>query len=125
MKYRYRSPISNAPQISELEYASPSSPERVDDFVEEDSVVRVIDVFIDRLDISGLGFKAEAAETGRPGYHPRAMLKIYEYGYLNRVHSSRRLEREAKRNVDFSIFLYKSRREVVGPGELESPINGL
>jgi transposase len=59
-------------------------------------VVRVIDVFIDRLDISGLGFKAEAAETGRPGYHPRTMLKIYVYGHLNRVHSSKRLERAAK-----------------------------
>jgi len=75
-------------------------PERVDDYIEEDSVVRVIDVFIDRLDISGLGFKAEPAATGRPGYHPRMMLKIYVYGYLNQVHSSRRLEREAQRNVE-------------------------
>ena len=75
-------------------------PEQVNDFVDEDSVVRVIDVFIDRLDISGFGFKAEAAETGRSGYHPRTMLKIYVYGYLNRVHSSRRLEREAKRNLE-------------------------
>jgi len=75
-------------------------PERVDDYVEEDSVVRVVDVFIDRLDISGLGFKTEHADTGRPGYHPRTMLKIYVYGYLNQVHSSRRLEREAKRNVE-------------------------
>jgi len=84
----------------ENRYQSTLFPEQVDDFVDEDSVVRVIDVFIDRLDISGLGFKAEAAETGRPGYHPRTMLKIYVYGYLNRVHSSRRLEREAKRNVE-------------------------
>jgi transposase len=84
----------------ENRYQSTLFPERVDDYVEEDSVIRVIDVFIDRLDISGLGFKAEAAETGRPGYHPRTMLKIYVYGYLNRVHSSRRLEREAKRNVE-------------------------
>ena len=75
-------------------------PERVDDYVDEDSVVRVVDVFIDRLDISGLGFKTEHADTGRPGYHPRTMLKIYVYGYLNQVHSSRRLEREAKRNVE-------------------------
>jgi transposase len=75
-------------------------PERIDDYVEEDSVVRVIDVFIDRLDISGLGFKAEPACTGRPGYHPQTMLKIYVYGYLNQVHSSRRLEREAQRNVE-------------------------
>ena len=57
-------------------------------------------LFIDRLDISGLGFKAEAAETGRPGYHPRTMLKIYVYGYLNQMHSSRRLERETQRNVE-------------------------
>jgi transposase len=75
-------------------------PERVDDYVAEDSPVRVVDVFIDGLDISGLGFKAEPAETGRPGYHPRTMLKIYVYGYLNQVHSSRRLEREAQRNVE-------------------------
>ena len=72
----------------------------MDDYVDEDSVARVIDLFIDRLDISGLGFKAEAADTGRPGFHPRTMLKIYVYGYLNQVHSSRRLEREAKRNVE-------------------------
>jgi len=84
----------------ENRYQSTLFPESVDEYIEEDSVVRVIDVFIDRLDISGLGFKAEAAETGRPGYHPRTMLKIYVYGYLNRVHSSRRLEREAKRNVE-------------------------
>ena len=75
-------------------------PERVDDYVEEDSVVRVIDAFLDRLDISGLGFKAQPAKTGRPGYHPRTMLKIYVYGYLNRVQSSRRLAREAQRNVE-------------------------
>ena len=62
--------------------------------------VRVIDVFVDDLDISGLGFNTEPAETGRPAYHPRTMLKIYIYGYLNRVQSSRRLEREAQRNVE-------------------------
>ena len=75
-------------------------PERFDDYVGEDNPVRVIDVFLDGLDISGLGFKTEASETGRPGYHPRTMLKIYVYGYLNQVHSSRRLEREAGRNVE-------------------------
>jgi transposase len=75
-------------------------PERIDDYIGEDSPVRVIDVFIDKLDISGLGFKAEPASTGRPGYHPRTMLKLYVYGYLNQVHSSRRLEREAQRNVE-------------------------
>jgi len=60
----------------------------------------VIDVFIDDLDISGLGFKTEPNDTGRPAYHPSTMLKIYVYGYLNRVQSSRRLEREAQRNVE-------------------------
>jgi transposase len=75
-------------------------PERLDDYVIEDSAVRVIDVFIDDLDISGLGFKTVANDTGRPAYHPTTMLKIYVYGYLNRVQSSRRLEREALRNVE-------------------------
>ena len=75
-------------------------PEWLDDYVVEDSPVRVIDVFIDDLDISGLGFKTEAADTGRPGYQPGTMLKIYVYGYLNRVQSSRCLERETQRNVE-------------------------
>ncbi len=75
-------------------------PERLDDYVAEDNPVRVIDVFIDDLDVSGLGFKAEPAATGRPGYHPKMMLKLYVYGYLNRVQSSRRLEREAQRNIE-------------------------
>jgi len=75
-------------------------PERLDDYVEEENPVRVIDVFIDDLDISGLGFKAEPAHTGRPGYHPKTMLKLYVYGYLNRVQSSRRLEVEAQRNIE-------------------------
>lgn len=64
----------------ENRYQSTLFPERVDDCVGEDNPVQVIDVFVDRLNISGLGFKAEAAETGRPGYHPRTMLKIYVYG---------------------------------------------
>ncbi len=75
-------------------------PERLDDYIAEDSAVRVIDVFVDDLDTSGLGFKTEANDTGRPAYHPSTMLKIYVYGYLNRVQSSRRLEREAQRNVE-------------------------
>ena len=75
-------------------------PERLDDYVAEDSAVRVIDVFIDDLDITGLGFKTEPNDTGRPAYHPSTLLKIYVYGYLNRVQSSRRLEREAQRNVE-------------------------
>jgi transposase len=75
-------------------------PERLDDYIAEDSAVRVIDVFIDDLDLSGLCFKVEPNDTGRPAYHPSTMLKIYVYGYLNRVQSSRRLEREAQRNVE-------------------------
>jgi transposase len=75
-------------------------PERLDDYVVEDSPVRVIDVFIDDLDISGLGFKTEPGDTGRPGYQPSTMLKIYVYGYLNRVQSSRCLEHETQRNVE-------------------------
>jgi transposase len=75
-------------------------PERPDDYVAEDSAVRVIDVFIDELDLSGMGFKTQPNDTGRPAYHPATMLKLFVYGYLNRVHSSRRLEREAQRNVE-------------------------
>ncbi len=75
-------------------------PERLDDYVAEDAPVRVIDVFIDDLDISGLGFRTQAKDTGRPAYHPSTMLKIYVYGYLNRVQSSRGLEREAQRNIE-------------------------
>ena len=75
-------------------------PERLDDYVAEDSAVRVIDVFIDELDLSGMGFKTQPNDTGRPAYHPSTMLKLFVYGYLNRVHSSRRLEREAQRNVE-------------------------
>ncbi len=75
-------------------------PERLDDYVAEDSAVRVIDVFVDDLDLSGLGFKTTPELTGRPGYHPATLLKLFIYGYLNRVQSSRRLEREAQRNVE-------------------------
>jgi transposase len=75
-------------------------PERLDDYIAEDSAVRVIDVFLDDLDLSGLGFKTEPNDTGRPPYHPSTMLKIYVYGYLNRVQSSRRLEGEAQRNIE-------------------------
>lgn len=74
-------------------------PECVDDYVAPDSPVRVVDVFVDELDLAALGF-ADAAVTGRPGYHPAMLLKLYIYGYLNQVQSSRRLEREAGRNVE-------------------------
>ena len=76
-------------------------PESLDDYVSEDNPVRVVDVFIDELDLGRLGFAGvEPAITGRPAYHPSTLLKIYLYGYLNRVQSSRRLEREAQRNVE-------------------------
>jgi len=75
-------------------------PDRLDDFVSEDNQARVIDFFIDKLDISGLGFKTEPNNTGRPAYHPAMMLKLYVYGYLNRVQTTRRLEREAQRNIE-------------------------
>lgn len=80
-------------------------PDLLDDYIAEDNPVRVIDVFVDELDLTKLGFKTEAAETGRPGYHPGTMLKLYIYGYLNRVQSSRRLEREAGRNVELMWLL--------------------
>jgi transposase len=76
-------------------------PEQLDDWVEEDNAVRVVDAFVDALDLGQLGFeRAQPADTGRPAYHPATLLKIYVYGYLNRIQSSRRLEREAQRNVE-------------------------
>lgn len=74
--------------------------DRVDDYADEDGAARAIDVFVDRLDLSGLGFKTEPADTGRPGYNPATMLKIFVYGYMNKLQSSRRLEAEARRNVE-------------------------
>ena len=76
-------------------------PECLDDYVAEDNPVRVVDVFVDELDLKGLGFEGMTpAATGRPAYHPAMLLKLYVYGYLNKVQSSRRLEREAQRNVE-------------------------
>ncbi len=76
-------------------------PERFDDYIDEDNPVRVVDVFVDALDLKELGFHRVTPEaTGRPGYHPSTLLKIYIYGYLNQVQSSRRLERECQRNIE-------------------------
>jgi transposase len=76
-------------------------PEYLEDWIDEDNPVQVIDVFVDELDLAELGFDGVAPElTGRPSYHPSVLLKLYIYGYLNRVQSSRRLEREAGRNVE-------------------------
>src|SRR6266581_1662121 len=75
-------------------------PECLEDWIDEGNPVRAIDTFVEKLDLSGLGFDGVAPEaTGRPSYHPSGLLKLYIYGYLNRVQSSRRLEREAGRTV--------------------------
>jgi len=76
-------------------------PDCLDDYITDTNPVRVIDVFVDELELGKLGFDGvEPAVTGRPSYHPEVMLKIYIYGYLNRIQSSRRLEREAQRNIE-------------------------
>ena len=76
-------------------------PHCLEDYVDEENPVRVVEVFIDALDLAALGFLGMTpAATGRPAYHPSTLLKIYLYGYLNRVQSSRRLEREAQRNIE-------------------------
>ena len=76
-------------------------PESLDDYIAQDNAIRVVDAFVNKLDFRALGFtRAQPSATGRPGYQPATMLKIYVYGYLNRIHSSRRLERESHRNVE-------------------------
>src|SRR5580698_6735136 len=76
-------------------------PERIDEYVTEDNPVRVIEAFVEELDLGKLGFpRVQANATGRPAYHPATLLKIYLYGYLNRIQSSRRLERETQRNIE-------------------------
>ena len=76
-------------------------PASLEDWVDEDNPVRVIDVFVDELDLAGHGFeRVDRAASGRPAYHPAVLLKLYIYGCLNRVRSSRRLQREAGRNVE-------------------------
>ncbi len=80
-------------------------PDRLDDYLTEENEIRVIDAFIDSLILPDLGFKTIPADIGRPGYHPSTMLKLFVYGYLNRIQSSRRLEREAGRNVELMWLL--------------------
>src|SRR6202140_4808910 len=76
-------------------------PELLDDYIGDDNPVRAIDVFVDELQLGDLGFDGvQPHATGRPGYHPATLLKLYVYGYLNRVQSSRRLERECQRNIE-------------------------
>ena len=76
-------------------------PECLDDYIAEDNPVRVVEAFVNQLDLAALGFEGvDWAATGRPSYHPSALLTIYIYGYLNRIQSSRRLKRETQRNVE-------------------------
>ncbi|MGJ0483776.1 MAG: IS1182 family transposase [Methylomicrobium sp.] len=76
-------------------------PEQLEDYVAEDNPVRVVDVFVEQLDLGQLGFdRVNPSATGRPAYHPAILLKLYIYGYLNRIQSSRRLERESQRNLE-------------------------
>jgi len=85
----------------ENRYQSTLFPERLDDYIAEDNAVRVVDAFVEKLDLLSLGFEGvQPSDTGRPGYHPAVLLKLYIYGYLNSIQSSRRLEREAQRNVE-------------------------
>ena len=95
-------------------------PHCLDDYVTENNPVRVIEAFIDELDLATLGFDGVVPETtGRPAYHPATLLKIYLYGYLNRVQSSRRLERETGRNVE----LMRPRADR-GPGDEDRASEG-
>lgn len=80
-------------------------PESIDEYITEENPVRVIDVFIESLALKGLGFKTVSANTGRPGYNPTTMLKLFIYGYLNRIQSSRRLECESGRNLELMWLL--------------------
>ena len=83
-------------------------PECLDDWVGESNPVRVVDAFVEALDLDGMGFEdIEPSATGRPGYHPAALLKLYIYGYLNRIQSSRWLEREARRNLEVIWLLQR------------------
>jgi len=85
----------------ENRYQSTLFPESLEDYIAEDNSIRVVDAFVDKLKLKELGFdRADPSDTGRPGYLPSTMLKIYIYGYLNRIQSSRRLERESYRNVE-------------------------
>ena len=81
-------------------------PEQLEDYVAEDNPVRVVDVFVEQLELDKLGFKGVTPlKTGRPAYHPAVLLKLYIYGYLNRIQSSRRLERESQRNLELIWLL--------------------
>ena len=81
-------------------------PDAIDDYIQDNSSVRIIDEYIEQLDIEKLGFKrAVPSTTGRPPYNPKDLLKLYIYGYLNRIRSSRRLEQETMRNIEVMWLL--------------------
>jgi transposase len=83
-------------------------PEAIEDYITDENPVRFIDAFVDSLDLKALGFgNVQLADTGRPPYQPSDLLKLYLYGYLNRVRSSRRLERETQRNLEVMWLLKK------------------
>lgn len=83
-------------------------PEVLDDYITEENPIRFIDAFVDKLDMVALGFEQSTLNTtGRPPYHPSILLKLYIYGYLNRIRSSRRLETECHRNVELMWLLSK------------------
>jgi len=81
-------------------------PECIEEYISQENAVRVVDAFVDELNLFELGFtSAEPSATGRPAYHTSTMLKLYIYGYLNKVQSSRKLEREANRNLELMRLL--------------------
>ena len=87
--------------VGEARDQSTLFPTLLDDFIAEDNPVRAIEAFVEGLDLKDMGFKSvDPHATGRPAYHPAVLLKLYIYGYLNRIQSSRRLERETQRNVE-------------------------
>src|ERR1700692_3062774 len=100
-------------------------PNSLEDYVSEENPVRVSEVFIDELDLAAFGFAGMTpAATGRPAYHPSTLLKIYLYGYLNRLQSSRRLEREAQRNIEL-MWLVRRLAPDFKTGRLKEKIAGL
>lgn len=100
-------------------------PQCLDDFIAEDNPVRVVGAFVEELDLRGLGFDSAApAQTGRPSYHPAVLLKIYIYGYLNRIQSSRRLEREAQRNFELMWLTGRLASDFSGGGSAARRVKG-
>ena len=92
----------------EHRYQATLFPDLLDDYISEDNPVRVVEAFVEELDLLALGFSSvEPKATGRPSYHPSMMLKLYIYGYLNKIQSSRRLERETQRNVELMWLMHR------------------